>query len=272
MRSPPWIWFPTSGPCRCGTGATATARCAIAPPRRTITNAFELGYKGIVREGLFVELDVYHHRLSDLLGGLFAATPSVFLDVESLAAYLTEFLPPEAAAQVAAGAAQIPLGTVTSAGFTSPDILVMRRQGGAVTFWGADVAVSADLTPEISAAASFSWVSDDSIPGVPGLDAFIPGVPVRKGTLAIAWRDAERGLSARLEGRAVASFPVQSGVYQGRVAGYEVLDLYAGWRLPWAPSIDFSLEVQNLLGDRHREYVGAPEIGRLAVGRLRVAL
>lgn len=242
-------------------------------PRRTITNAFELGYKGVIGERVMIEADVYRNHLTDLLGPLFAATPNVFLDQESLAEYLeASGVSSDSAPAIAEAAAMIPLGTVTSAEAGSPDVLVFRRQGGEVTFWGADLALSADLTPAFSVSANFAWLSDDSIPGVAGVGDFVPGVPTRKGAVGLAYRNSDLGLTARIVGQAVASFPVESGVYVGRVDGYQVLDLYAGWRLPWAPELELSLDVQNLLDDRHSEYVGAPEIGRLVVGRLRATL
>ena len=94
------------------------------------------------------------------------------------------------------------------------------------------------------------------------------GIGKTRLTEAVLDRAVEKGFLTII-GR---SFPVESGVYAGRVPGYQVLDLYAGWRLPWAPAIELSLDVQNLLDDRHSEYVGAPEIGRLVVGRLRAKL
>jgi iron complex outermembrane receptor protein len=244
----------------------------IVPHERTITDALEVGYRGVIGERVVVGVDVYRNRISDLLGRIFAATPNLFAGEASLRSYLADFLPPDAAAAVAAAAAGIPLATASSERFASPDILLFRRQGGDVTLWGADLEVTAELASGLSATASYSWVSDDSISAIPAIGDFVLSAPASKGSLSLTYRDPERGWEGRLQGRAVASFPVESGVYRGRVESYEVVDLYGAWRLPWRGNLELALDVQNVLGDRHREYVGAPDLGRLVLARLRATL
>jgi outer membrane receptor for ferrienterochelin and colicins len=237
--------------------------------RRTITNAVELGYKGVLGDHILVGLDVHRTRVTDLLGGLFAATPNVFLNEGALEQYLVDFLPAESARAVAAAAATIPVGTISSEEAGGPDILLLRRQGGAVTLWGADLTIAADLTPSFSAGASYSWVSDDSITNVSQVGDFVPSAPRHKGAVQLAYRNASAGVETTLQARAVSSFPVESGVYRGRVESYEVLDVHVGYRLPWAPTLDVALDLQNALDNRHQEYVGAPLLGRLAIVRVR---
>ena len=64
-------------------------------------------------------------------------------------------------------------------------------------------------------------------------------------------------------------FDMSSGVFRGRVDGYEVVDITAGYQLPFQPNTRLELTVYNALDNRHREFVGAPELGRLALGRVR---
>ena len=59
---------------------------------------------------------------------------------------------------------------------------------------------------------------------------------------------------------------MESGVYIGEVPSYAILDLTGSWRA--TPNMTISAVVQNVLDDKHREFVGVPEIGRL--GLLRV--
>jgi hypothetical protein len=59
-------------------------------------------------------------------------------------------------------------------------------------------------------------------------------------------------------------------VYVGHVASYGVVDATVDVRLPGSFGAGLSLTVQNVLDNEHQEIVGAPPIGRLLLGRLRV--
>jgi len=123
-----------------------------------------------------------------------------------------------------------------------------------------------------SAGGSFSWVSRDSVTGVAPVADFALGVPRRQATLHVGWSGAERGPSADLRLKTVSAFHVTSGIYRGRVDAYTTLDATAGVPLPFGDTMRLSLTVQNLLDDRHREYVGAPTVGRLALVRVQAGL
>ncbi len=61
----------------------------------------------------------------------------------------------------------------------------------------------------------------------------------------------------------------RSGVFAGTVDAYHVLDVTTGYQLPFQPNARLELTVYNALNNRHREFVGAPELGRLALVRVR---
>ena len=65
------------------------------------------------------------------------------------------------------------------------------------------------------------------------------------------------------------AFPMNSGVYRGDVDGYSLLDVQIGYRLPFQPDTQVSLTANNVLNNLHREFVGAPEIGRMLLARVR---
>ena len=237
--------------------------------RRTITTAFELGYKGVAANRIGIAVDLYVNRVTDPRGDMFAITPNVFYDSATLANHLGSYLPASQAAQVAAAVAQIPVGTVSPAEAGYPvDVLLVRRQGGAYTLWGGDARLTVTLSAPWSVEASYSWVSSDSIAGVQNVGDLVLNVPRNKGSLALLYRNS--GLSAALEGRAVAGFPVASGDYNGRTASYGVLDARIGFRLPGRRDITVTLDARNLLDRRHEEIIGAPALGRLVVSRIRV--
>ena len=69
--------------------------------------------------------------------------------------------------------------------------------------------------------------------------------------------------------RVTDGFPINSGVYIGNVDGYAIVDAGLGYRLPFQPSTQVSLTANNILKNLHREFVGAPEVGRLLLFRVR---
>lgn len=241
-------------------------------PRRTLTNAVELGYKGVIANGVRIQVDAYRNRVTDPLGEL-VATPNVFHERESLEQYLMCCRSPATAAALADAIAQIPLGSITpEQSIDTTDILLLRRQGGAYTLWGADVGVEVRITRRLTLAGSYSWVSEDSIPNVVTVGDVVLSIPRNKGALSVRYADAASGFAARLEGRAVSSFPVVSGVYSGRVDSYALVDVGVGFPIPRASRLRATFDAYNVFDARHREYVGAPELGRLLVARLQVRL
>lgn len=240
----------------------------IAGEGRQITNALELGYKGVLGGGLALSADVWVARVSDIPGALFAGTPNAFFDRASLEQYLAGFLPPAVATSLADTASQLPVGTVSPQETAHPvDVLLLNRRGGAYTLLGTDMSVRAQVGDHWSLGGTYSYVSADTVAGVDEVGTVFLNAPRHKGAIVIAFRDEGAGISASVRGRALTGFPVVSGVYAGRVNGYEVVDARASYRLPWRGA-RFSLQVQNALDDRHREFVGAPEVGRLIVTRL----
>jgi len=248
--------------------ADLNALSDIAPRRRTITTAVEAGYKGLVGGAVLIAVDVYHNWVKDAFGPRYVATPNAFYDSLSLASYLEQYRPPDVARGIAGAIGQVPAGTVTPWESGTHDLLVFEPQGGTVTFWGVDVAVSAELGPT-SVSASYSWVSDDSIPNVAVAGSYVLNGPRNKGSVGVTYRDPGSRYRAGIEGRLVSSFPVVSGEYSGRVDEYGVVDVRLGASVPGLRGVDVSLDALNVLDNRHQEFVGAPEIGRLLIGRVR---
>ena len=62
----------------------------VAQTRSTITNTYELGYKGVVGKKLVLAADLYRTTTQDFVGPLQVQTPNVFLDGPSLGAALAQ--------------------------------------------------------------------------------------------------------------------------------------------------------------------------------------
>lgn len=239
--------------------------------RHRITNALELGYKGLLSNSVLVTLDLYYSWHRGFLSQQ-VATPSVFFDAAALRSYLAAYLPVSQAGQVAAVADAVPVGTISpDHGGSRTDLLVMARNFGRLSVWGADLAAAVQVTPELALSGSYSWVSDDVFENVGGTTDIALNAPRNKATLSAGYRNESFGLSGELRARLVQSFPVISGVYQDTVDSYAILDASLLYRLP-VRGLSLGVSAQNLLDNRHREFAGVPAIGRLVVGRVRLEL
>ncbi|MFN2383946.1 MAG: TonB-dependent receptor domain-containing protein [Gemmatimonadota bacterium] len=258
--------------------------------RPTITNTIELGYKGLVGERVLLAADVYRSDLTDFIGPLRVETSTVFLDPATTAAFLQQRLTPLVAAgqltaqqlagliqQITGELARVPIGTIAPDQNPNSDLLLAYRNFGDVELWGADLAAQVLVTDAFSLLGSFSFVNEEcfdfSGDGECGsaLDIAL-NAPKTKGSLTARWDDPRRGFTTEGRVRFTSSFPMNSGVYIGEVDGYTVLDANLGYRLPWVAGTSVTLTATNVLNKEHREFVGAPELGRLVVLRLLVDL
>jgi iron complex outermembrane receptor protein len=255
-----------------GNATPVTALVDLPPLKSVTTNTIELGYRGIVSRRLLVGVDVWRTTKNNFIGPLRVETPNAFLDSASLATYLSGFIPVDQAAVVAGFAARLPVGTISPVEARDPwDLIITNRNFGDITLWGAEIEIGAFITRTLSARATYSWTSDDVFPNLDGITDIALNAPANKGSLSLDYRDDDRGISAQLRGRYVAGFPVNSGVYVGSVAGYALLDAQVGYTLPWMGGLTLTVAAQNVLDHRHAEFVGAPRIGRLITGRVRVS-
>ena len=240
---------------------------------RTITDALEVGYKGFFADRVGLTADLWMARVSDVAGSQYVATPSVFFDQASLQAYLAEYMPgmPAEAAQLAGIIAQLPVGTISpeeTPHYT--DLLAVSPRGGAYTLWGADLGLDVALTRAVTVGGTYSWVSADTIPNVEVLGVVYLNAPRDKASARVEVRSERLGLTAGVRGRYVRSFPVKNGVYEGYVDAYALVDAALGLAIPGWRAATLTVTVQNVFDDRHIEFVGAPEIGRFVLTRLRV--
>lgn len=268
----------TQNPFKPDAGPTQVGR--IQP---TITNTYEVGYKGVIGTRLLLSLDVYRSEINDFVGPLRVETPSVFLRGESVGQFLVTRMvgagiPASVAQQLAAGiagtAAQLPLGTIAPDQRSDSDMILTYRNFGDVDLWGSDLGFQLLATDKLSFTGSFSWVSEecfdfDEDGGCESARDVALNAPTTKGSLAARFDDEFSGFS--IEGRVRYSdgFPMNSGVYIGTVNSYTVLDANMGYKLPWASGARVSLTVNNLFDNEHQEFIGAPEMGRIALLKLR---
>lgn len=258
---------------------------AITRLKPTITNNYELGYNGMVGGRLLVAADVYHSRIEDFVGPLRTETPSVFMDPTTMGAYLQERLMPLVQAgamtpaemgaivtQLVTNLAQVPIGTIAPDQRSDSDLILTYRNFGDVDFWGADLSAQFFLNEKLSFRGSASWVSKEcflsATESCSGSEAVALNAPTFKGSVSTRWQDAAKGISMEGRFRYVDGFPMNSGVYIGRVDAYSLLDANLAYRFSGVSGATLSLTGTNLLNRLHRQFIGAPEMGRLLLLRL----
>lgn len=276
----------------------------VDPLKPTITQTYEFGYKGILMNKLAFSADVYHTRIKDFVGPLVVETPNVFLDAESLSAFLGQHFtaalsdPKNATLNQALlafddpaqggngngsavdeltklfvagtennGPAFIPFGTVTPEQVSDPNaVLLTYRNYGDISLNGLDCSLTYYLNPSLSIGGTYSFVSKDLFET--DLREIALNAPTNKFGANVQYINTNLGLGAGVRMNFVAGFPVNSGVYIGEVESYSTIDVNVGYDIPFGPSPRLSLTVQNLLGTEYQPFIGAPMIGRLSLIRL----
>ncbi len=266
----------------------------IAP---TITETFEIGYKGVVQNELILAADAYRTQIRDFVGPLLIETPNVFLEPTSLHAALStafdEALQNPANAQLAGAlaaldapalggngngsavdelattfatnAARIPFGTITPEQASDPAaVMLTYRNYGKVVVYGADLAFAYYPDDAWTVTGNYSYVSKDLFPNLDNIGDIALNAPTQKFNLGVAYKVPNTRLSLGGEVRYRGNFPMNSGVYVGPVDSYAVVDANATYEIPMEQvRLTLSLEASNLLNQKYRSFVGAPEIGRL---------
>jgi outer membrane receptor for ferrienterochelin and colicins len=254
----------------------------IAPLVPSISNTFEVGYKGILGGRMLLAMDVWHQRRNNFVSAAIVETPNMFLERGTLTAYLSNFMGAQQAGQIAAAMAGIdnnpavtgiPLGT---AGFDHPltadqHVYLTYRNYGDVQLWGSDIAAEFHLPANLTLSGTYSWLSDDTFrtigAGPDEVDVLL-NAPANKGSLGLRWSQPGEGVTVNSKARFVDGFPMNSGVYVGTVDSYTVVDLGVTWRIPRFRNSRLAIQAQNVFDSQHQQFIGAPSIGRLITGRV----
>ncbi|MBI2503874.1 MAG: TonB-dependent receptor [Candidatus Latescibacteria bacterium] len=270
----------------------------------TTTQTYEVGYKGLIGGKLVVAADAYRTRTRNFVGPLAVETPNVFLDPASLAQALGPALaaalqdPANAAlalalggldnellggngngsaldeltTQVVGGVARIPFGTVSPEQAYDPNaVLLTYRNYGAVTVKGVDLSLAYYLGDLWSFAGNYSFVDDNLFENLDNIADVTLNSPKHKFRAGITREIPQWRLRAGAQLRYNGSYPMASGVYEGEVKSYTLLDLNLVYKLPVQRDLSLILNADNVLDKQHREFIGAPEIGRLVMAQLGVS-
>ena len=159
--------------------------------------------------------------------------------------------------------ASIPYGTVMPEGYEGNDVIMTYANFGDVTVNGLDFAATYYLNVKTKIAGTYSLVDKNEFETAEGI--IVPlNAPAKKASLSVATK-LFNTFDVNVRYRWQDKFPVNSGVYVGELDAFTVADLTVGYSLLENSRIDLS--VQNIANNVHNEFVGAPQMGRLAMLR-----
>jgi iron complex outermembrane receptor protein len=270
--------------------------------KETTSQTFEVGYKGLIANRLLVAIDGYYTKKKNFVGPVLIETPMVFVPTlardfqaalaagiaanDTLALGLQQLgIDPDSVATIITGlsAGSLP-GPSTPIAIVVPnendlgegqipELLGTYKNFGQVEFWGIDASFQYFANDNLRLFGNFSIVSDDFFDNTE-LDEASTDITLALNAPSFKAKggfnySVPRGISFGASGRFVKGFPVQSGPYIGDIGDFFLLDLNLGYDLSnYYQGLRFNLAIQNALDDDHREFIGAPRIGRLVMGQL----
>ncbi len=277
------------------------------PLKQTTTQTAELGYKGIFGSRLLVEIDGYYSEKKNFIGPLLIETPLAYLSYDGVLANVNALAAGNAQVQGALAAynaacnadtqscrltqgaalnlmsiifARVPGGIVQSDQDVLPSAdpnrvggFLSYRNFGRVRYYGADINMQFAPTGRTNLFANASLVSDDFFDNNQLDEANVAlevalNAPKFKTKFGGSY-SIPQSWSANISGRYQDGFPVRSGPYTGQLDSFFLLDIGAGYDFSRVASgLRVDMLVQNVLNDKRREFIGAPEIGRMALARM----
>jgi len=272
----------------------------VDPIKPSITQSWEIGYKGLINRNVLFAIDGYYARRKNFIGPLQAHTPFVLIPnlqddlIQDLATGLNENeqtatllglvgLTPEEVAELIVDLAaddlpdsETPVAVVqpnenNNGAGNFPELMLAFPNFGNIQYFGMDLSLQMMIRNRWMLFGNASWVSDDffdrSELGEELRDIELAlNAPAFKFKLGGQYQN-NRGLSMMISGRYTSGFPVIAGQYIGHVDPYAVIDVGLGYMFHQR-GIRFDVGVNNLLNSQHREFVGAPRLGRVVSFRL----
>jgi iron complex outermembrane receptor protein len=263
------------------------------------TSTFEVGYKGIIGERLLLAADAWWSKNKNFTSPLITATPLIMMDPVELGGFLVPRLTPvilaanpgmtpaqaqAVATQIATTMGSIPGGVISAPGVQGarPELLLTYVNFGEIEINGYDFSATALLSDSWQVGGTFSIVSDDHFLVPLGEDTqFVAlNAPTKKGSAHVTYRNLSSGLNGEVRVRFNDEFPANSAGYVGLacvtgdpltgpcVDSYTLVDVLFGYRLPIVGAT-LQFNVTNLFDEKYQSFIGTPEIGRMAIVRLK---
>lgn len=266
----------------------------LDPIRESTSNTYEVGYKGILGGRVMLAADGWYSQRENLVTPLTIQTPLLLMNGQQIGGFLVPRFMQDLgmsqaeatalATQLATGMAQVPVGVISSADVhaNGPQLLTTYvNVDESIDVWGMDLSASALLTDFWTLGLTGSFVNDDVFETSSGMQVML-NAPRKKGSASLSYLNQNAPFNGEMRLRYTDGFPVNSGVYIGTrclgdtsplaedcVDSYTLLDTTLGYKLPFRPDATIQVAVQNLLDQKYRSFPGSPELGRMALIRLR---
>ena len=251
----------------------------INPIRESTSTSYELGYKGVIRERLSLSVDGWFEQKQNFVTPLTRVTPFITLDGQQLGAQLVPGLMQNfgmtqaQALEIVTALAQIPVGVISSAEVNATSAQALATYTNVdetLDVYGMDLGAEALFGNFWSVSGTLSLVNKDAFEtesvGLVTLNA-----PKLKGSVGLNYRRPDL-FSGEVRVRYNDAFPVQSGVYEGEVKSYTLLDAALSYTIKQLQGAQVQLSVNNLLDEDYQSFIGVPNVGRMALLRLRYTL
>jgi iron complex outermembrane receptor protein len=216
--------------------ATGTVVNTINPIVPETNDTWELGYKGIIKDKLFLDITGYHSKFKKFMSPL---------------VIIANFLTP-AAAGGPTFAFNAKTGKQLTGGSGGPQIPLTYFNVGDAKIYGTDIGVRYLITPTVAFSGTTSLQKLDTIYKRPTdpLEATAFNSPSSKANVGmdfseIVSKDAYGGFTIRY----VNGYDFRSGINVGHIPTFSTFDLTAGYRVP-ALNGRINLSVQNLFSCR----------------------
>jgi len=216
----------------------------IAPEKNT---TYELGFKGVLRNSVFLDISAYQSRYRDFISPLLAIG-----DPENGIVTLDEDGNPRMVSDKDGNLA----------GETTWTYLNFGRR----TVRGLDVGANVYAGNRVMFKGNFSFIRAGELEKAIGLEQPF-NTPEVILNLGVSTSDLlTSGTTADLSLRRVSEFDFIAGVHNGTVPAYTVVNLDLSYQL--GLDVIGRLSVRNLLDNKHIEVVDGAELGRIAVAEI----
>lgn len=276
----------------------------VIPLKNVETLTYEIGYKGILADFLFLQADAYYTQMKDYIAPTTLITPNVVLNTDDLLAYLEPSIGPliesldnfdnfvnaldgnpvvngvqngtvrdEIENALIDAAGNLPIGTISPTNVDGATMILATRNIGDLSVWGFDIDASAYLSKNIKISAAYSFVNKDRFEVPEAQFGYVAlNAPQHRTRFGFNYNIKQIGLNVGTGFRWQSAFPANSGVFVGEVDSFHDMDLNLSWTPNFHDNLSFTLSVSNLYNNRHQFFVGSPEIGTSGMFRISYAL
>lgn len=249
----------------CGFGLTRVLAVGSQSLSVERMQTWEVGYKGLLAERIFLTIDYHNSRASNFITDLL---PQLGTAAGRINPAFGPWEGPPGLPDLAEALIRSMAPATLSNNFDGSNILAAASYTnfGRVNTQGIDFGATIQLAPGWTSSVNYSWFDFEIQDNLPGFSALLlPNTPEHSASVGV---DYERNkLAVGVYARWVDAFRWGVGPFQGNVDSYTSVNLTA--RYDFSPRISIGVDVSNLLNDKHWESFGGDLMGARALANLR---